>query len=137
MAKQLLPTQALTAAEGNQGKKKPRFGLKWFFSQPFKTGNETKPELEDITSPQSIEPDEDSPPVLEPANFGKPKSPVPELLDAGSTRDTTEPRKLFLQPLKAYLHFSVGNDAMLHVPNIHHAGMESAVDHPSFGSPPS
>ena len=34
---------------GQSGKSKKKFGLKWFFSAPFKTGKEKKPDMVDVT----------------------------------------------------------------------------------------
>ncbi len=48
-----------SSSHSSKGKSKKKFGLKWFFTAPFKTGKERRPDMEEISDLQSVGTDSD------------------------------------------------------------------------------
>lgn len=61
-------------AEPNARAKKKKFGLKWFFSQPFRSGKESRPEVEELTGRHPFALENGAQKVLE---SSRPASPLP------------------------------------------------------------
>lgn len=99
-------TQASGLGNGGQvskSKSKKKFGLKWFFSAPFKTGKERKPDMEEVSDSNTADTNSDvlsSRGLEDDRRLGSPAEQTPHapLALTNAPRESYDSRFLWLRP---------------------------------------
>lgn len=97
-------TQASALGNGGQvSKSKKKFGLKWFFSAPFKTGKERKPDMEEVSDSNTADTNSDVPSsrgLDDDRRLGSPAEQTPHapLALTNAPRESYDSRFLWLRP---------------------------------------